>query len=435
MFENEITRREFLAALAVAYGAACAPALPAFAAPLTGKKIRLRLRQDFVYDTLMNAFLGGFNKKSRDIRVVSSYHPPEKDWSEERAAAERVPEKLTGGEDYEIFITHSTNLARMADEGMVEPLDAYLGTGELAAGDFHTSRYGGILDSVTYRGRVWALPIAATPYALFCNLDIFERGGATPPVTTWQDTLAAARKMVIDTDGDGAPDLFGYSQCSFQFPLQIITAGLELVDLANKRVTFDSEAGVDALELYANLKACSPPHVDFERGDMGMKVSVTTNAFGRYDKIRHKIVPLPSGAARANSYGDSDGALVAGIRSGEPEVCGAAYRFLEWLLSEKVYFKLTRWFRHLPLRKSILAGERFAAHLEKYPQLVPFLGEMEYAAAKPCIPEYNFISIVLREVLIPVQVDPPEITTRAEMAGFLKRQAARCNERLAKAEW
>ncbi|MEW5944989.1 MAG: extracellular solute-binding protein [bacterium] len=406
-----------------------------FAVPLTGAKLNLRVRQDLVPDAVMNAVLGGFNRKNREIRLVSSYHEPERTWEEENSSLDAVPAKLTEGEDYEMFITHSLLVPDMADAGMIAPLDEYLDDPELNRSDFHRSVYGGVLDSVTYRGNVWALPLVADPYALFCNMAIFDRAGIAFPLKTWNDALDAARKMTIDTDGDGAADLFGYSQCSFQFPLQILTMGLELVDLEKKRVTFDSDEGVEALALYAKLRECSPDHVDFENGDIGMKISVTNNSFGRYGHLDYGIGPLPAGVRRANSYGDSDGALAAGMRKKEKRTRDAAWEAMKWLFSESTFFKLAGMTRSLPLRYSILNGERFKDHLRTFPNLVPFLEELEYAVPKPCVPEYRRLKVIFREILLPVQTVPPALVTREEIRLFLRRMADGANETLSKAAW
>lgn len=421
-------------AAAASGGALAAPLIAGFASTMSGAKLRLRIRHDLVPDTLMNAVLGLFNSKDKDISVVSDYRQPEQTWDEELLSIDAVPAKLADG-DYDLFLVYSSNLARMVDRGMVEPLDGYLAAGGLNAADFHRSAHSGVLDSAVYRGKVWALPIAADPYAMFCNHALFERAGLKPPLKTWGETLAAARKMTADTGGAAGPDVFGYSQCSFQFPLQILSEGLELVDMDRKTVTFDSDAGAEALELYRELNACSPNHIEFERGDIGMKISITSNAFGRYSHLRYSVERMPEGRIRVNSYGGADGALVLGIRAGKPETAAAAFRFAEWLLSEKTYFRLTKWLRSLPVRKSILEGERFKRHLEQYPRLKPFVEEMNYAKHKPCIPEYRFLHKIMREVLLPVQTEPPQLTTRAQIRDFLARQAELCNERLAKAEW
>ncbi|MEW6203010.1 MAG: extracellular solute-binding protein, partial [bacterium] len=316
-------RRNFLKTAGLAGLGLALQSLPSFPAVIKVAKIRLRLRQYYFNDYLMNSLLNFFNRQNGDIQVISSYTEPPQTWGEEIAAIDTVPDYLTRGEEYELFLAHSTELANMVDADMVEPLDDCFAKGSLKTEDFHISRYDSVLASTTYRGKIWAVPIVADPYTLFCNMNIFRKAGVEFPVTTWDETLAAARKMVMDTDGDGQTNIFGFSQCSFQFPLQILTHGLPLVDVKNKRVTFDSDAGVEALYLYSQLKRCSPPHVEFEREDMGMKISVTSNAFGRYKNIDHRIGPLPQGVARANSYGDSDGALVVGIRKNKKEITDA----------------------------------------------------------------------------------------------------------------
>ena len=435
------TRRDFLKQTALAgAGAVLSSAAgdAAWAAPLRNSKISLRLRQDLVPDFIMDGFIQRFNAKNKDCDVKSSYVNSNHGWNYEVEHCDQAPAWYTEGEPAHIFMARGPALAQLADAGTIIPLDSFLdASASLKRGDFHRSQYGGVLDSATYRGSLWGIPLIGDTYALFCNMDLFAAAGLSGTPADWEQAISMARAMTRDTSGDGRPDVFGYSQCSFQFPLQILGAGMDLVDLKNKRVLFDSDAGLEALDTYRRLSSNSPPHVDFEKGDMGMKISVTTYAHGRYRHLNHITVPLPAGARRANTYGDSDGITAFALSASATEQQRtAAWRFIEYISSPAMFFKLTEAAKMIPLRYSILNSDLYAAYLKKYPHKQAFVQELEYAVPKPCIPEFRFIEVVMRDILYVVQTaDNRMDVTRAQMLEHLKMQTAKVNEKLARAVW
>ncbi|UCH36275.1 MAG: extracellular solute-binding protein, partial [Armatimonadota bacterium] len=183
----------------------------------------------------------------------------------------------------DVVMAYGEFVATLADQDRIRPLDEFIAGPD----GIDTSIFAdGVLDTVRYRDHIWALPIEGNPYALFCNLALFERAGVPALPKTWGDVFQAAVMLTADTDGDGQTDRYGYTQCSFQVPLLMWQAGAELVSEDLTRVTFDSEEGAQALKYHADLRTYSPPHVDFERGDVGMKLSIIENYFsGRYEHL------------------------------------------------------------------------------------------------------------------------------------------------------
>ncbi len=293
-----------------------------------------------------------------------------------------------------------------------------------------------MLDCGLYRGKVWGIPMIADTYGLFCNMDLFKAAGVERPPATWEETIAAGHQMTRDTNGDGKPDVFGYQQCSFQYPLQVIGMGLPFIDLKNKRVLLDSELGVEALDMYRRLRMASPPHINFERGDLGMKMSTPDATYGAYSHLNYGVAPVPAGRVRANTYGHSDGAYGFCISAQcDKDHRDAAWQAIEYLMNEDVYFDMVQTSRHLPTRISIQNGERYAAYLEKHPQLRTFVGEFEWAVPRPCVPEYRYLESVMRDVLVPVQSPGGLSLSKDQLREVLKKESARINERLARSTW
>ncbi len=433
-------RREFIKAGASAAFAVAAGGLStveAWAATRPPAKFRLKLRQDYIYDGLMDMFLKKLNSKSKRLEVKSSYVDSDLGWAYERDHSLEVPSWYSEGEPCQIFMARGPALAQLADAGLIIPLDTFIENSRvLDREDFHSSRYGSVLDSATYREKLWGIPLIGDTYALFHNNQLYRDAGIARKPVTWEQVIDTARKLTRDTDGDGKPDVFGYQQCSFQYPLQLLTAGIDLVNLKNKKVLFDTDAGVEALDIYRRCRASSPSHINFENGDIAMKMSVVTNAHGKYRHLDYTPTRIPEGRCRANTFGDSDGIVAFALAAGfDADTTFAAWKAVEYMLGANMFFKMLPYLRMLPLRYSILNSDRYSAYRKKNPQIEAFIEELDWAVPKPCIPEYRFIEVVMREILYPVQQDGWQKLTMAQLREHCKRQADRANKVLARAAW
>ena len=289
----------------------------------------------------------------------------------------------------DVVMVYGQFVATLADQDRIRPLDQFITGSE----GIDTSMFAdGVLETVRYRDHIWALPIEGDPYALFCNLGLLEQAGVSAPPRTWGDVFQAAAMLTADTDGDGRTDRFGYTQCSFQVPLLMWQAGAELVSEDGTRVTFDSEEGAQALKYHAHLRTYSPPHVDFERGDVGMKLSIIENYFsGRYEHLGYEIVPLPRGRRAANSFGGSDSTLCLAIACREPECERAAWQFLRWFTTQEGLMEWVKTTAYIPLVRPVLESEEYRQFVERWPKLRPFIEQLGICRARPCIPEYPVV--------------------------------------------
>jgi len=275
-------------------------------------------------------------------------------------------------------IVYALRLPQLADEGVIAPLD------EVTDPALWEDHYPKVVKTVTYKGKIWALPLEANPYALYCNLPMFRAAGLPLP-KTWEDTLAAARALTKDFDGDGKIDQYGYTQCTYQFPLELWSYGLNIVT-EDGQVDLDAPKAAEILHWYWELRHYSPPHVDFERNDVAMKISITDN-LDRYRHLDFAVVPLPRGERRINSLGGSNSTLgLVMLRGSDPE---AAKRFLAFWSRPEIYLRWCTWTHNLPLRRSVRESEAYHRYLLRVPEMQVFNEEFEYAIGRPCIPQYE----------------------------------------------
>ncbi len=435
--EGVQSRRAFLSTAAASVAGLVGSSCARSGGLVSCRHTSISLRHEVPLGKSVQQVVERFNAANDDISVSLQFLNGDLEWDYEVKHLEEVPFWYTEGGQADIYYGRSTGWAHAADAGLVVPLDDYLDSSTtLQREDFHRSRYGKALDTGTYRGKLWGIPLIADTYGLFCNTDLFHSAGLERLPATWDETLSSAQRIKRDTNGDGKSEVFGYQQCAFQYALQVISMGVPFIDFKNKCVLLDSDLGVESLDLYRRLLTTAPPHGEFERGDTGMKMSTPDGTYGMYRHLNYEVAPVPTGRIHINTYGHSDGAYGFCISAkSDKRRQDAAWKVIEYLMSENVYYDTVEEIQHLPVRYSIRTGERFVAYLEKHPHLRTFVEEYEWAMARPCVPEYRYLESVLSRVISPVHADGGLSLTKDRLREILKRESARINERLAKATW
>lgn len=115
--------------------------------------------------------------------------------------------------------------------------------------------YPHIVDTVTFEGNQWGVPIAFSTKALYWNKDLFKQAGLDPekPPTTWAEEIAAAKTIKEKT---GIPG-YGLSAKTFdntmhQFMHWVYTNNATVID-ADGKITLDSPGVLAALQAYKDI--------------------------------------------------------------------------------------------------------------------------------------------------------------------------------------
>ncbi len=115
--------------------------------------------------------------------------------------------------------------------------------------------YPHIVDTVTFDGNQWGVPVAFSTKALYWNKDLFKQAGLDPekPPKTWAEEIEMAKTIKEKT---GIPG-FGLSAKTFdntmhQFMHWVYTNNASVID-ADGKVTLDSPAVLAALTAYKDI--------------------------------------------------------------------------------------------------------------------------------------------------------------------------------------
>jgi multiple sugar transport system substrate-binding protein len=168
--------------------------------------------------------------------------------------------------------------------------------------------YPHIVDTVTFDGTQWGVPIAFSTKALYWNKDLFKQAGLDPetPPKTWAEELEMAKTV---TEKTGIPG-FGLSAKTFdntmhQFLHWVYTNDGQIVD-ADGNIVMDSPQVLAALEAYKAMVPWSEEGpTAYEQNEVRAiwldgKVAMIQAAVGaayRADeaKMNWGVAPLPLG--------------------------------------------------------------------------------------------------------------------------------------------
>ena len=282
---------------------------------------------------------------------------------------------ISGGTTPDLSIIGTRWLLDFVKDGVAEPLDSYM-TPEFKSGFVPI-----FLQPGSIGGKIYGLPIAASARALFYNKEILTKAGFANGPATWDDVVAAARKI----KGTG-PYGFGLQgkeiETDVYWYYALWSYGGELVNKQGK-AAFDSPAGVKALTLYKTMidqglteqGVTSYNREDlqnlFKQGRLGMVITAPF-LIGQIAKeapnLQYGIVPVPKGTTQS-TYAVTDSIVM--FKSSK--VKQSAVKFLEFIFSKEPRVQFNKNEGFLPTTKAVTEDPYFAndPRLKVFVDLIP----------------------------------------------------------------
>lgn len=188
-------------------------------------------------DDLMKAFAGmetEFKSKYEKATVVFEEIP----WADRE---QKITTTLAANQGPDIYYLIPDQLTQFAENGLVQPLNAYLGDMDMS--DFSEQT----LASVTYKGELYGLPILRESQTLFYNKAILEEigGDANNLPKTWEEFDALGQKAV--DKGYYARTYDGSNTLNSSLYPLIWQAGGDIVNEKNE-ISINNEKSVKAFE-------------------------------------------------------------------------------------------------------------------------------------------------------------------------------------------
>lgn len=111
----------------------------------------------------------------------------------------------SGAGEFDLVLTDVWILPEHVSSNYLEPLNSFI---EKDASFDKSKWYSTFLDALTYDGKFYALPTESFGAALVYRRDLFEKYNMKIP-TTIAELVHAAKRLTLDTDGDGKTDVHG----------------------------------------------------------------------------------------------------------------------------------------------------------------------------------------------------------------------------------
>jgi multiple sugar transport system substrate-binding protein len=351
------------------------------------------------YQSLVEAFEAGHT----DIDIDLSHIPSQNDYRT------RLTTDFAAGSPPDVTLMSYRRAPAFYAAGQLEPLGPYLAESDvIQADDFYPIT----LESFTWEGEIMCIPQNISSLVVYYNRDLFNAAGVAEPADdwTWDDFVAAAKALTLDTDGDGEIDQYGLGVEASLFRLApfVWQNGGRIVD----DPAFPTQLGLtrlpsqEALEWFAALQTVHgvvPDRVAEESIDSETRFTQGTTAmylnsrrgtptYREVTAFDWDIAPLPRGAQSAGVL-HSDAYCLSETAADKE----AAWRFIEYANSPEGQTIVARSGRTVPSLIAIAESEAFLDPAQKPSRSRVFLDTIPQLQMVPLLSTWNEIESTASE--------------------------------------
>ncbi len=330
----------------------------------------------------------------------------------------------------DIFIVDGPLNPSYAIRGNLLALDEYFSEEELAP-FFDAS-----IETATFDGKLYSIPYTTSSAGLYFNKEIFDEYGIPyPPETpgerlTWEEVAEIAKKLTIDEDGDGTPEIWGLIIEQVDRPYQLFplvqSLGGELIspDGLSTAGYLTSEEFLEAADFYWNLfngLKVSPQGLNdssisreyFGNGKAAMMLGAdwNINRLGQFEELEFGLSPHPY--FEGGEAVTPTGSWHVGINANTKNV-DASVKFVKFLTSKEALAEWNQLFGHLPARMD--SYDLLEKEFSKPEWQILFYEMDNTATARPITPGYLQYELILRETFNSIHYgsDPEQALKDAE---------------------
>lgn len=276
---------------------------------------------------IMNELVARFNEEHEDITVTHTIL----DWGDPYYS--KLITSTVGGSPPSVGIMHASRIYSFMSQQLIEPFtEKDLERLGLTDRDFMPN----IWERGLYEGKPHAIPLDIHPYALYMNVRMFEQSGLPLESPRNQaELLSAARLLTRDVNGDGTPDIAGFTGFgSREWLGYLYQFGGQIMD-ENRQAAFDTDAGREALNVQLDVinQIGGAPFGWFGNETAAMQL-LGPWEIGNFTRIgldfKTDVVPQV-GPEQGTWAGSHMLVIPVGIRENRPDEFEAALTFISWL--------------------------------------------------------------------------------------------------------
>lgn len=287
---------------------------------------------------------------------------------------QQLSQGFASGSPYDVFYLSPDYLAGYAANGSL-----------LAYGDMFntTDYYPSVLQSLTYKGKLYAVPKDVSTLQLVINTDMWSAAGLTSAdyPKTWSD-LAAVAKKLTKSGQTGLAFSGEYARIGTFFA----QAGGGLVKngkaIANSSQSVEALKEVKTLLESGNVAYASDLGTGWGGEAFGTKKAAMTiegnwlsgSMQSDYPSVTYKVVELPQGPAGKGTLQFTNGWGIAADSKNQR----GALNLVKYLTSDSVVMDFSKAFGVMPASKKLAAQYKSA-----YPQMSAFVDGLQYSTGLP----------------------------------------------------
>ena len=146
---------------------------------------------------VLNDLVSQFNASQDEIEITPSVKP----WA---TLLDTALPALSSGNGPQLMAMPPENIPVFASKGALDSLDSWYDDPDSGADLLNPEAVAtGVVDGTKY-----GVPLSFTPLTMFYNKAMFDAAGVAVP-TTWDEWVAAAKALTVDSNGDGTPEQYG----------------------------------------------------------------------------------------------------------------------------------------------------------------------------------------------------------------------------------
>lgn len=316
-------------------------------------------------DSTMRALIDEFAEANPDIDVKVEAAPYVDFFK-------RLRTQVAGNKAPDVWLSDGVLVQEFAARGSLRDLSDRVA-------DLDAADYIGLDHHRDTDGKLWAFPQAAQVPVLYYNKTMFADAGIEAPTDDWNydDLAAAAKKLTVDKNGDGAADAWGFRAFSPGFTEswwpQVRAFGGEIVNADRTEVTIDSSESAAALEW---VKEAIDPKTGFApdvvtTGSLGSPHELFANqtvamSFGIYARaqaalagnVDFDVVRMPTGPGGDRGEVSIVNAWAVNGKSTDTEA-DAAWKWIEFFSGEEPQAAWAALGEGIPINAAVANSEAF----------------------------------------------------------------------------
>jgi multiple sugar transport system substrate-binding protein len=322
-----------------------------------------------------------FNGQTKNVKVTMNIYQ----WAD---LFQKLPAAVTTGRGPDVGILHADDIPTNAARRIIVPVDKVVQALKFSESDFSPVVWQGGL----YKGQRYGIPLDIHPLAMYWNKKVMSKAGLDPekPPMTKDDFMSALQEL----KGKG---IQGHWVSPFQF-----TGGFEFqslmwqyggdsFDKGLTKATFDSDAGVQALQWMVDVvnKGYSPKNVGQDADYVAFKNN--KNAFNwngiwqindlKTTSLEWGVGPVPQIGTEKGVWGNSHQFVQLRQLRPDQNKTDAARYFINWMSQRSAEWATSG---KIPARKSVADGPEFKKLKEEF-ALAPESGYVHFPPAVPGI--------------------------------------------------